>query len=295
MNRTAPDAGDPRPWLTSYLQTRASLAAAESDFLCDPGCTRPGCKNQDLQVEASLVDLLGAALHRGEQTSDLYRRHYRLGLFSDEKDGWIRRISLRLRKPCPFLENDRCRIYPVRPLPCILFPEYLVAEGRFAAEAGKDHFRDYLCFRRPVLLSPERSAIMAKLKAMWERERLVSSFYLFGHGHCYFDFSNLTAELRQAAEARGGTESGTIPNRELEHFFRERFAGSQFVAGISDRVRQLDDREGQLHFLQMWEDGLLVKKLRRDGDDRALVLRWARGKLQARRRRLVPTGCQAPF
>ena len=100
-----------------------------------------------------------------------------MGLLSNEREDWIRTVTLRLKKPCPFLENDRCSIYPVRPLPCILFPEYLVNEGTFEANARQDHFKDYLCFQRPIPLSPERATVMTQLKAMWRRESLISSFF----------------------------------------------------------------------------------------------------------------------
>lgn len=289
-------AENPRQWLTAYLRTRAHLASYESDFHCDSACTRPGCKNQDLQVPVSIVDLLGAALHRDESVSDNYYRHYSLGLLSNERDDWIRMVSLKLKKPCPFLENDLCSIYPVRPLPCILFPEYLVYEGRFEASSQQDHFRDYLCLHRPILLSPDRAKIVGKLKRMWERESLISSYYLFGHGPCHIDFSNLTKELIYTARSLRDAQSEetpeplrSIPNQVLEHFFLERIAGYQPFAGVSEKIAHLHNREGQVHFLQCLQDDLLWKKLKQAGDDRALVFRFAKGKLQARRRSLVPT------
>jgi len=139
--------------------------------------------------------------------------------------------GLKLKKPCPFLANDLCGIYPVRPLPCILFPEYLAAEGKFEAQARKGHFRDYLCFQGPLALSPERAGVMVRLKRMWARETLITSFYLFGYGPCYLDFGNLAQELRQKAEEPRDAESGesrepgsVIPHPALERFFLEHLA-----------------------------------------------------------------------
>jgi Fe-S-cluster containining protein len=282
-------------WLTEYLRTRAHLASYQSDFHCDPACSRPGCKNQDLQVPVSLVDLVAAARHRGESVSVNYHGHYSLGLLSDARDDWVRTVSLRLKKPCPFLENERCSIYPVRPLPCVLFPEYLVQAGTLAETAGKDLFRDYLCLARPILLSPERAKVIAKLRWMWERERLISSFYLFRHGPCRLDFSNLKAELLQAATSLKEGESaerpeprGLIPNRVLEHFFLERIAGCHPFAGVSEKIYHLNNPEGQAQFLQLLQDDRLMKKLKQAGDDRALVFRFVNGTLQARRRSLIP-------
>jgi Fe-S-cluster containining protein len=280
---TSPQSEKSRQWLADYLRIRAHLASQDSDFQCDPACARPGCKNQDLQVPVSLVDLLGAALHLGEPVSALNLRHYVLGVFSNDRDDWIRQVSLKLKKPCPFLDQDLCGIYPVRPLPCMLFPEYLVSRGTLAATAAKPQFRDYLCLRRPLHLFPARAKVVAKLRDMWERELLISGFYLFNHAPCHLDFSNLARELE------AGREQQPLPNQAMDTFFQERLAGFQPFQGVAEKIQHLDTQEGLAQFLQLLRDDLLVKKLRQDGDDRALVFRFVRGKLKARRRGIVPT------
>jgi Fe-S-cluster containining protein len=284
---------DPRSWLADYLHTRARLASQDSDFHCDPTCTRPGCKNQDLQVPVSLVDLLGLALHLGEPVSALYRRSYVLGVFSNDRDDWIRLASLKLRRPCPFLDHDLCGIYPLRPLPCMLFPEYLVSRGTLEATAAKPQFRDYLCLRRPLRLSPERAKVVAKLRGLWERELLMSGFYLFTHALCHVDFSNLTRELKPAGSSLPGGEAEEgrqryLSNQVIDTFFQERLAGCPPFSEVAEKIQLLDTQEGQVRFLQLFRDDLLMKKLRQDGDDRALVFRFVKGTLQAKRRGIIP-------
>lgn len=234
-------------------------------------------------------------MYRDKSVSATYHENYSLGLLSNEREDWIRTVSLRLKKPCPWLENDRCSIYPVRPLPCILFPEYLVNEGTFEANARQDHFKDFLCFRRPIPLAPERAKVMTQLKKMWKREGLISSFYLFNHGRCHLDFSNLLQELSHEARSLKEAESAgepepvrIIPNRVMEHFFLKHIAACQPFAGVSERLDHLDSREGQTGFRQLWQDERLMKKLQQCGDDRALVFRFAKGKLQTKRRSLSP-------
>lgn len=288
-------AANPREWLTEYLRLRADLASDKSEFHCDPACTRPGCKNQDLQIPVSIIDLLGAAWFRDTPVSAIYPGNYSLGLLSDGREDWIRTVSLRLKKPCPFLEDDRCSIYPVRPLPCILFPEYLVNEGTFEANAGQDHFKDYLCFRRPIALSPARAQIMTRLKEMWRRESLISSFYLFNHGSCYIDFSNLIRELSHEAGSRREADSPgepgprrVVPHRVIEHFFLRHIAGCRPFAGVSEKVHQLDNREGQEEFRRRCQDDRLMKQLKQSEGGRVLVFKLVKGKLQGKRRSLSP-------
>jgi Fe-S-cluster containining protein len=286
-------AEDPRQWLAAYLRRRADLAAYKSGFECDPACTRPGCKNRDLQIPVSLIDLLGAARYRDTPVSALYPGNYSLGLLSNERHDWIRTVALRLQKPCPFLEHDRCSIYPVRPLPCILFPEYLVNEGTFESNARQEHFKDYLCFQRPIPLSPERASVMTQLKRMWQRESLISSFFLFKHGRCHLDFSNLVQELTHAAvsqseAASAGEPQRIIPHPVMEGFFLQHMAGCQPFAGVREKIDQLDSPKGQGELLHLVKDERLLKKLKQCGDDRAWVFRFVKGKLQAKRRSLSP-------
>ncbi len=286
---------NPRQWLAIYLRSRAHLASYKSDFHCDAACTRPGCKNLDLQVPVSLVDLLAAAGRRGESLAATYQDNYSLGLLATAREDWIRLVTLRLKKPCPFLDHDLCSIYAIRPLPCILFPEYLVNEGRFEAEGGKDHFQDYLCFQRPVSLSPERARVIGRLKSLWARESLISSFYLFHHGRCHIDFSNLIKDLTHEAGSLARTEAAgrpeprrIIPNQVMEHFFLEHISGCRPFAGVGERLRHLHSQAGQVELVQLLHDERLIKKLEQAGDDRALVFQLVKGKLKAKRRSLSP-------
>lgn len=166
----------------------------------------PACKSPGLQVPVSLVDLVAAA-HQGEPVSAAYRRHYVLGLFFNDTDYCLRTVSLKTQKPCPCLAEDLCSLYPVRPLPCILFPEYLVTRGTFEEQAKNQQFRDYLCMRRPLTISPQRARVLATLGKMLERESLVTSFYLFGQGLCHLDFTDHIPDSWQGREV----EQSSLP------------------------------------------------------------------------------------
>lgn len=288
-----PQAENPGQWFAAYLHHRAQLASSESDFHCDPACSRPGCQNQDLQVPVSVIDIMAAAGHQRQPISAIYHNHYSLGLLANGREDWIRMVAPRLQKPCPFLQNDLCSIYPIRPLPCILFPEYLANEGAFEANARKDCFKDYLCFHRPLLLSPERAQVMTKLKRMWEREILISSFYLFHHGLCHIDFGNLLEELADEARSQREAEERLEPlriisNQVLERFFLKHMAMCHPFAGLGEKISHLETREGQAELVHLLQDDLLIKKLKKNGADRALVYQFLKGKLKARRRSLCP-------
>ena len=89
------------------------------------------------------------------------------------------------------------------------------------------------------------------------------------------------------AESAGEPEPlGIIPNQVIEHFFLKHIAECQPFAGVSEKIYHLDNREGQVEFRQLLQDDRLMKKLKQYGDDRVLVFRFVKGKLQAKRRSL---------
>jgi Fe-S-cluster containining protein len=248
-----------------------------------------------LQIPVSIVDLVASAMHQGQSVADNYRENYSLGLVPHDRLKGFRAVCLRLKKPCPYLVNDLCTIYSIRPLPCILFPENLAYEGELAERAHKEELKDFLCLHRPVALSPDRGEIIAKLQAMWERESLISSYYLFEEGSCYIDTPNLTREMWKAAtdcKALGSDQAretqDVIPNYCLEHFFFEHINAGEPFAGADEKIHQLDGLEGLNRFSQLMQDHMLARKIKKREKTSRLLLRFANGKLKVKRRSLIP-------
>lgn len=291
------------------MRRRARLASQASDFVCDPDCTRPGCKNPDLQVPVSLVDIVAAARHRGETVAAAFRRHYVLGLFYNDTDYCLRTVSLKVQKPCPFLASDLCSLYPVRPLPCILFPENLVLRGIFEEQAQNEQFRDYLCMCRPLTISPERARVLSTMGKMLERESLVSSFYLFGQALCHLDFTDLIPELPAGARGGAGVSACSTPPAEadlpdrqdpsegnpesashqvLEDFFQAHIAPQPPFAAVPEKIAALDTPATQAQFLKLLQDDRVYQKLLQESDSRPLVYRYTHGRLKPQRRSVLP-------
>jgi hypothetical protein len=74
----------------------------------------------------------------------------------------------------------------------------------------------------------------------------------------------------------------------LERFFLQHMAGCQPFAGLRGKIDHLDSPQGQVELLHLVQDERLMKKLQQCGDDRAVVFRYVKGKLQAKRRSLSP-------
>ena len=273
-----------------YFQQRSHLASAHSSFHCDPLCSRPGCASLEMQVPVTIFDLMGAAIHRGQSIGEVHDRSYAVGVLPREGFDWIKSVSLKLRKPCPFLENQRCTIYEVRPLPCILFPEYQAVNGTIRNLAARTEYLDYVCLRSPFGVSRERARAVRLLAGMLEREVIVSDFYLFGMSPFWVDFSSLTADMAQEADeqrphgSRDESEADpVIPFEAFDRIFTKTFLQCSPLAGLDDRIRDLRRQDLRASMLHDLNDSKILRRLRRQNEDPSLVFQYVDGALVARR------------
>jgi hypothetical protein len=138
-----------------------------------------GCQEPNLHIYISLVDLVAISLISGRRPTGLLREDIKIGFDPiHENEPWIGRVLLELRKPCHFLEEKECSIYPGRPIACALFPEYCFTVERPEAILQKDIFRNFPCIQKPCSISPQRRATLQQLSEMSAKEVFLSDFYL---------------------------------------------------------------------------------------------------------------------
>ena len=117
--------------MDDYLRERSRLFKEASEFSCPDACERHGCRDPELHITISLVDLIGLSRACGNKVSSLFRDHCKMGFDPVEEDEpWVGRLTIELKKPCSFLEEKKCRVYPGRPVACALFPEALSWGGQ---------------------------------------------------------------------------------------------------------------------------------------------------------------------
>lgn len=164
-----------------YLKNRSILFNAWAEFSCPNSCGRMGCKHPDLHISISLIDLIAFSLVSGQKASDLFRQYLKIGFDPlYEKEPWIGRVSMELKKPCHFLEGKKCSIYPGRPIACALFPEVCFIVERSEALLKKDLFQNFPCIQNPCFVSSQRKETLQQLLEMSVKEAFLSDFYLFG-------------------------------------------------------------------------------------------------------------------
>jgi Fe-S-cluster containining protein len=246
--------------MDSYLKERSSAFNEGSTFSCPDSCERYGCKELDLHITISLVDLVAISMTSGRRASDLFKDHCKLGFDPlDEKEPWIGRVTVELRKPCSFLDGKKCGVYAGRPVACALFPEAfsIIEEGQTALQ--KDIFRKFPCIRNRVPVSPERAKVLQQLMQMSGREMFLSDFYLFGISPLIIDLKNVAGEGLEGLDVSAG-ESVKLPHSRLERLLEKRLPGGETLDEWQIKIGQLDTLAGIEAFWKMkpWVDQLVA-------------------------------------
>lgn len=239
-----------------YLKERSDRFNAWSEFSCPDWCERYGCKDPDLHVSISLVDLFAISLISEEKISHLLERDCKVG-FDPIKEGepWLGRLSLELKKPCAFLKGKECSTYPGRPIACVLFPEYNFISGDHESLRRKDIFRDFPCVQNPCSISPRRKRVLQSLMEMSKREVFLSDFYLFGISPFLLDIKNIAGE---GLEGIPVTEEGSVklPHYRVENLVSQRLKEAGYLEDWEAKIEQLDRADGLKSFAEMkrWTD-----------------------------------------
>jgi len=242
-----------------------------------------------MQIPATIFDVLGAAAYRKRSPLDVFAECYRLGLLPVEGQELIVRAALKIRKPCPYLEAEKCSVYPVRPLACVLFPEQLVVTGALQDLSSQPHFKDYLCLHQGFEVSTQRLQVAKRLNGKLQRELLVSDWYLFGCSPFFLDLRNLQTHVLDKhacsqIEFGGNLDDGehsSIPL--IDGLFREAFAGFHPFDQIEAKMARLARLEVKQKLFDYLEKDKLFRKLARKCHDTERAFKIEGGKLKTTR------------
>jgi Fe-S-cluster containining protein len=223
-----------------YVAARSVLFNQWSTFSCPDSCERLGCKEPNLRVSISLIDLVAFSLTSGQRATELFRRDVKIGFDPiHENEPWIGRVCLELKKPCPFLDGKKCSIYPGRPIACALFPEYYFIVEHPERIVQKDIFQNFPCIQKPCSISPRRRTALQQLWEMFGKEVFLSDFYLFGISPFVIDLKNIAGEgLEGILVSENG--KATLPHHRFEEIISQRLGKGEPLDGWEARIKKLD-------------------------------------------------------
>ncbi len=84
------------------------------------------CTSKGIQINVTIGDIWRIASHLDIPIARLFPENIALNPFKDPGTKEIE-MDLGLNIPCRFRKENRCSIYPVRPLNCRLFPYWVIA------------------------------------------------------------------------------------------------------------------------------------------------------------------------
>jgi len=239
-----------------YLAERCALFNQWSTFSCPDACERLGCKEPNLHVSISLIDLVALSLSSSQRATEVFRRDVKIGFDPiRENEPWIGRLCLELKKPCLFLDGKKCSIYRGRPIACALSPEYSFLVEPPGLILQKGIYQNFPCIQKPCSISSRRRTALQQLWEILGREVFLTDFYLFGISPLVIDFKNMVGE---GLEGIPVSENGktNFPHHRLEEIISQKLDQGGHLEDWEARIRQLDQADGLENLIKMkhWTD-----------------------------------------
>lgn len=230
--------------MKQYLAERSMLFNAGSTFSCPDSCERMGCKEPNLHVSISLVDLVSISLISGRSAVDLFKQDIKIGFDPFQENGpWIGRVTLELKKPCHFLKGKGCSVYPWRPVVCALFPEFCFIEEHPERIQQKEIFQNFPCIQKPCSISPQRRAVLQKLLEMSAKEIFLSDFFLFGFSPFIIDLKNIAGEGLEGIPISENEET-KLTHQRIEGLLSERLEEGGYLNDWEGKIEKIDQADG---------------------------------------------------
>ena len=246
--------------MEQYLAERSMLFNAWSTFSCPDSCERMGCKEPNLHIPISLVDLAAISLISGRKATELFRKDVKIGFDPiHENEPWIGRVTLELKKPCHFLDGKECSIYLRRPMACALFPEYCFIVEHPELIFQKDTFQNFPCIQKPCSISPRRRTTLQQLWGMFTKEIFLSDFYLFSISPFVIDLKSVAGE---GLEGIPVSENGKtrLPHHRIKEFISQRLREGEYLDDWKAKIEKLDRVDGLegLARMEPWADQMAM-------------------------------------
>jgi len=239
-----------------YFQYQADLAATERNMLCPEDCDAPGCWMTEVVVGVSVFDLIRLSLALNTSVSSLFSNHCRFGFQCNELNPRYLNLSIKLEKPCPFLQKARCGAHRFKPFDCVFFPEVHQIAGVLPELAKRPVFKKFPCLKSKITVSDPRSQALKELKKMSTREEALSWYFLLEVPCFIIDTKPLVKQLKKS-----GLKSKSFSAGYYHRQLHEKLKSTGLFDGIMDKVTRLDTRQEMESLFSQLENKPLIKAL----------------------------------
>ncbi len=242
--------------LDDYFQHQADLSDLECNLRCPNDCSAPGCWMADVIVEATLFDLIKLSRVLNIPVSRLFSRHCHLGLMNCEFDFRYKKVLIKLKKPCFFLLEKRCRVHGSKPLSCVLFPEYQQIKGLIPELARNPILSGFPCLENPIVVSDQRNRALKKLRRMSLMEQALSSYDLFGVPSFIVDSKPLKKRLK-----KNHPKDRAFSIQDYDRLLHEMINAIGFFEKVMEKISALDQRNRMKNLFENLNDRITMRHL----------------------------------
>jgi Fe-S-cluster containining protein len=245
--------------LDDYFQHQADLSDLECNLRCPNNCSAPGCWMADVIVEVTLFDLIKLSQILNIPVSRLFSQHCRLGLMNCEFDLRYKKFLIKLKKPCFFLMEKRCRVHGSKPLSCVLFPEYQQIKGLIPELTRNPIFSGFPCLENPIVVSDKRNRALKNLRRMSLMEQALSSYVLFGVPSFIVDSKPLKKRLK-----RDHPKGRAFSIQDYDRLLYEMLKSNGFFEKVMGKISALDQRTRMKNIFEKLNDRITMRYLMKD-------------------------------
>ncbi|MFQ5887557.1 MAG: YkgJ family cysteine cluster protein [Candidatus Hydrothermarchaeales archaeon] len=147
----------------------------ENRFVCFDDCVQC-CSNNTLPISLSIDDLKRLADHLRITLVELFSKYCIIGAAQARDDNNVFFANVDFPRPCKFLKDMLCSVYPARPLQCRLFPYSI----RYNTTNWDDH-PDHRCVEEGLInFSPKEMNQLEETRRKSEKE-LIETGDFFGY------------------------------------------------------------------------------------------------------------------
>jgi Fe-S-cluster containining protein len=264
-----------------YFQYQSGLAASERHMRCPEDCDAPGCWMAEVVVGVSLFDLIRFSLELKTPVSSLFLNHCCFGFLCNELNPRYLNLSIKLKKPCPFLQKARCRVHRFKPLDCVLFPEYHRIAGLLPELVKRPVFKKFPCLKSEIAVSDQRSQALKELKKMSNRQEALTYYFLQEIPCVIIDAKPLAKQLKKS-----GLKNKSLSAGNYHQQIYEKLKSTGIFDAIMDKIRLLDTPQEMESLFNQLENQTLIKELLEKRASPEIVFRVDKNRLKPMKRYL---------
>ncbi|HDD72499.1 MAG TPA: hypothetical protein ENG00_00240, partial [Candidatus Aenigmarchaeota archaeon] len=174
------------------------------------------CRDESIPLSVSVFDIISIAMATNRKPIEIFRESTEVSLEKVfiKNVNYLAKVSIHMRKPCPYLIDNECEVYENRPLRCVQFgmlkdrARQSRDENLYAHIKSNAEWEGYPCFDGCSIREDKMINVLRDLSIVTMKENLLSDIFLFFRSPFLIDFNRKRKDVL----------------RELKRYYKERYS-----------------------------------------------------------------------